>query len=76
MPAAAGIDEERAFTGLLGQLELMRAGEASSRELVELSLSRIEATQPSLNAFRCVRAERALQEADTADRRRARGARG
>jgi amidase len=65
--------EARAFAGLNGQLELLRSAEVSSRELVELSLARIEATQETLNTFRCVRAEAALAEADAADRRRAAG---
>jgi amidase len=69
-----GLDEA-AFAGLAGQLALLDSGAASSRELVEPALGRIEATQETLNAFRCVRAERALAEADAADRRRAAGER-
>ena len=53
----------------------LAAGELSSRELIERTLSRIAATQPTLNAFRCVRAEAALREADDADRRLAAGER-
>jgi amidase len=64
-------DDERAFAGLGGQAELLARGDASSRELVELALARIDATQPTLNAFRVVRAAAALDEADEADRRRA-----
>jgi amidase len=72
----AGTDEDgRAFAGLRRQAELLADGEASSLELVELSLARIEATQPTLNAFRCVRAESALREAEQADRRLAAGER-
>ncbi len=44
-------------------------------ELVQRSLAAIEATQPTLNAFRCVRAEAALAEAEEADRRLAAGER-
>lgn len=54
-----------------GLAECARAlahGEVSARELVERALTRIEATQHSLNAFRVVRAEAALAEADAADR--------
>jgi amidase len=69
------VSEEVAFAGLAGQAALLANGEASSKELVALSLERIEATQPSLNAFRCVRAEAALAEAEDADRRRAAGLR-
>ena len=58
---------------LAAQLERLDRGEVSSRELVELALGRIEETQPTLNTFRCVRAEAALAEAEQADRRRAAG---
>ncbi|MEU9291678.1 amidase [Streptomyces sp. NPDC048275] len=61
-----------------GLAECARAltdGEVTSRELVERALARIEATQPSLNAFRLVRAEEALAEADAADRELAAGVR-
>jgi amidase len=48
-----------------GQLaELVRAGEVSSRELVEESLARIEALNGELNAFVVVDAEGALAAAD------------
>jgi amidase len=63
------------FAGLRARLERLSAREVSSRELVERSLERIEETQPTLNAFRCVRAELALREADEADRRLAAGER-
>ena len=59
----AGSDAEVAFAGLAAQAELVRSGEISSRELVELCLRRIERLDPGLNAFRTVRAERALEEA-------------
>ncbi|HTT96154.1 MAG TPA: amidase [Solirubrobacterales bacterium] len=58
-----------AFTGLAEQARLLTEREVSSRELVELSLGRIEASQPRLNAFRVVCAEAALAEADRADAR-------
>jgi amidase len=61
--------------GLAGQLERLARSEVSSRELVELALGRIEETQPTLNTFRCLRAEAALAEAEEADRRRAAGER-
>ncbi len=53
-----------AFAGLTRQAELIRTGEVSSRELVELSLERIERFDPQLNAFGAVYAEAALREAD------------
>lgn len=59
-----------AFAGIARQAELVRAGEVSSRELVELYLERIERLDPQLNAFRVVMADKALAEADRADSRR------
>ncbi|MET8953047.1 amidase [Streptomyces sp. NPDC004393] len=53
----------------------LAAGEVTSRALVERALARIETAQPSLNAFRVVRAEAALAEAEAADRELAAGAR-
>jgi amidase len=43
---------------------MVRAGEVSSRELVEISLQRIEELNPELNAFVDVDAERALASAE------------
>ena len=51
----------------------MRRGDASARELADLALARIAALDPQLNAFGAVHADRALTEADAADRRRAAG---
>ncbi len=53
-----------AFAGLVRQAQLVRDREVSSRELVELSLNRIERFQPELNAFGAVYAEQALKEAE------------
>ena len=58
------------------QAELLARRAISSRELVEQALAAIEATQPTLNAFRCVRTEDALEEAAEADRRLDAGERG
>ncbi len=55
--------------GLSGQAGALAAGEVSSHELTERSLRRIEATQPTLNAFRVVCADQALADAAEADRR-------
>src|ERR671938_176483 len=65
--------DELAFAGVARQAELIRAGEVSSRELVELYLERIGRLDPELNAFRIVMAERALADADQADSRRGAG---
>jgi amidase len=62
-----------AFAGLAKQAALVRAGEVSSRELVELYLERIARFDPELNCYSVVLAERALIEADQADSRRAAG---
>ena len=43
---------------------MVRSGEVSARELVEISLERIEELNPALNAFVEVDAERALATAD------------
>lgn len=55
--------------GLIEQADALAAREVSSVALVERSLARIEATQPTLNAFRSVRADGARAEAAAADRR-------
>jgi len=56
-----------AFAGLARQAELVGEGAVSPRELVELSLTRIERLDPELNAFRVVFAERARAEAAAAE---------
>ena len=61
------------FAGIARQAELVRAGEVSSRELVDACLGRIASLDPSLNAFRVVLGERAVAEAAQADARRAAG---
>jgi amidase len=65
--------DELAFAGVARQAELIRAGEVSSRELVELYLERIQRLDPELNAFRKVMAERALVDAQQADARKGAG---
>lgn len=74
--AANGEPDQLAFAGLRGQAELLARGEASSLELTSLALERIDATQSTLNAFRCVRDEAALSEAEAADRMLETGKRG
>ncbi|MFF3334631.1 amidase [Streptomyces sp. NPDC002888] len=61
--------------GLAETARALADGEVSARELVERTLARIEAAQGTLNAFRVVRAEAALAEAEAADRELAGGAR-
>lgn len=43
--------EDLAFAGVARLAELLRAGEVTPRELVELYLARIERFDPKLNAF-------------------------
>jgi amidase len=62
-----------AFAGLARHAELVRDGEVSPRELVELFLWRIARIDPQINAVRVVFAERALAEAEQAAGRRGAG---
>lgn len=63
------LDDEVAFAGVAGQAELVRRGDVSARELLELALGRIERLDRELNAFGAVYPERALLEAEQADAR-------
>ena len=65
--------EELAFSGIARQAELIRGGDVSSRELVDLYLDRIERLNPRLNAFTDVFDGAARAEADAADERRSAG---
>jgi amidase len=67
------LHDDIAFTGVAGQAELVRRGDASAAELVELALARIERLDHELNAFAAVYAERAQLEAAQADARRRAG---
>jgi amidase len=64
----ATADTELAFAGLGALAAMVRDGQIHPREIVELYLRRIEELDPKLNAFRVVRAEQALADADQADR--------
>ncbi len=61
--------------GLAELAGALAAGTVSSTAAVTAALDRIEASQPTLNAFRVVRRDRALAEAAEADRRLAAGER-
>ncbi|MGW2938456.1 amidase [Streptomyces sp. NPDC001156] len=61
--------------GLAASARALAAGEVTSRELVERALDRIAAAQSSVNAFRLVRGEAALAEAEAADKQLAAGVR-
>jgi amidase len=56
--------DELAFAGPAALVALIRSREVTPREVVELSLRRIEALDPQLNAFRVVLADEALAAAD------------
>jgi amidase len=64
---------EAAFGGIAQQANLIREGEISPRELVQLYLDRIARHDPALNSFRVVMGERALAEAEQAQARRSSG---
>jgi amidase len=61
------------FAGAAAQADLLRAGELSSRELVDATLRRIDQHDRELNAYRLVFADQALERAAAADERRAHG---
>ena len=63
------MSDDLAFAGAAKQVGMVRAGEVSPRELVQLCLDRIERLDPRLNSFRVVFAERALLEAEQAEAR-------
>lgn len=61
--------------GLVETARALADGELTSVALVEQALARIDASQDTLNAFRIVRTEAALAEAEAADRELAAGVR-
>jgi amidase len=63
------MNDDLAFAGAARQAEMLRAGEVSPGELVQLCLDRIARIDPQLNAFRKVFAEKALLEAQQAEAR-------
>jgi amidase len=63
------MSDDVAFAGAAKQAEMVRAGEISPTELVQLCLDRIGRLNPQLNAFRKVLAEKALLEAQQAEAR-------
>jgi amidase len=58
-----------AYAGIARQAELVRAGDVSPRELVDVYLERIERIDPDLNVFRVVMAARARTDAAQAESR-------
>lgn len=66
-------EEDIAYAGLRGQLDLMQRGDLTSRGLVDLLLDRVDRLEPQLHAFRVVLEEAARSDADAADAARAVG---
>lgn len=64
---------EIAYAGIAAQARMIRDGEISARELLDVYLERIARLDPLINAYRVVFAERAAMEASQADARRASG---
>lgn len=63
------MSDDVAFAGAAKQAAMVRAGEVSPTELVQLYLERIARLEPQLNVFRAVLGERALLEAQQAEAR-------
>jgi amidase len=63
MRRSAVTDSELMFRSATELAAMVRSGEVSSRELVEISLARIEQLNPQLNAFVEIDGERALASA-------------
>jgi amidase len=61
------------FPTITNQLYQLAAGTVTSEQLVRRSLDAIDASQPTLNAFRVVLRKQALADATKADRKRAAG---
>jgi amidase len=72
---AEGANAHRPPSDLLECAAALAEGRVSSAQLVEQTLAHIQTTQPTLNAFRIVRADDARMEAAEADRRIAAGER-
>jgi amidase len=67
--------DDLAFAGAARQAELLADGAIGAVELLDSTLARIEATQSTVNAFRCLRPDAARAEATDAERRLAAGER-
>ena len=62
-----------AFAGIVRQAEMVRRGDVTPTELVDLYLERIERFDPDLNSYRIVLAERARADAKQVEERLAAG---
>ena len=61
------VEQDLAFTPALELAALVRSGDLSSRELVDLYLERIDRHNPVLNCYLTVAHESARAQADAAD---------
>ncbi len=62
-----------AFAGVVRQAEMVRRGDITPSELVEIYLDRIERLEPELNSYRVVLADRARADAKRVEERLAAG---
>ncbi|HEY2717300.1 MAG TPA: amidase [Solirubrobacterales bacterium] len=69
MAAGTTSSIDLAFAGAAQQARMVRAGEVTPTELVQLSLDRIHRLDPQLNSFRLLFEEKALLEAQQAEAR-------
>jgi amidase len=67
--AGSSVTADLAFAGAARQAQMVRDGEVTPTELVQLSLDRIRRLDPTLNSFRLLFEERALMEAEQAEAR-------
>ena len=74
-PAAHTTTDWILHRSLAEQADLLATGQLSSSELTQLSLERIDATQPTLNCFRVICEDSAREQAARADIRLAAGER-
>jgi amidase len=67
-PTTPSVDPETvAFAGVLGQRSLLREGQLTAVQLLDLCLTRIDRLDPALNAFRTVSRDDARAAAEAAD---------
>jgi aspartyl-tRNA(Asn)/glutamyl-tRNA(Gln) amidotransferase subunit A len=76
---ATGVEFSTMTTAALHELDalalaaLIRTGSVSAREVITATLARIDALNPTLNAFITIAHDKAVREADLVDQRLARG---
>ena len=68
------MSDELAFAGAHRQAQMVKAGEVTPTELVELYLERIERIDPEINSYRVILADQARAEAKEVEQKLASGA--